>query len=137
MLILAGNLISPALAQNFPINPEDLPPQVKSYLAETFPGQTVVKATRDLEGQWYTYDVYLRDKISIGFNRKLEAVEMHCPTQLPSAALPAEVSNYIKDTYPGRFPVEWKMEESRQTVELDDGMLLEFNKKGRFVKIAD
>jgi len=54
---------------------------------------------------------------------------------LPNSVIPEKILQYVTVNYPTNFITDWKLDGKNQEVQLDNGLNLEFNIKGDFLRI--
>ena len=69
------------------------------------------------------------------FNRKKEVIAIDGVTQLPNSVIPEKILQYVNINYPTQFITDWELDFDNQQIELNNGLDLEFNKKGDFLRI--
>jgi len=114
---------------------DDLPVEISTYLTIHFPKNTIVQVIKDLDGLTKTYDILLSENISLEFNRKKEVIAIDGVTQLPNSVIPEKIHQYVNINYPTQFITDWELDFDNQQIELNNGLDLEFNKKGDFLRI--
>lgn len=114
---------------------DDLPFEISTYLTIHFPKNTIVQVIKDLDGLTKTYDILLSENISLEFNRKKEVIAIDGVTQLPNSVIPEKILQYVNINYPTQFITDWELDFDNQQIELNNGLDLEFNKKGDFLRI--
>ena len=114
---------------------DDLPVEISTYLTIHFPKNTIVQVIKDLDGLTKTYDILLSENISLEFNRKKEVIAIDGVTQLPNSVIPEKILQYVNINYPTQFITDWELDFDNQQIELNNGLDLEFNKKGDFLRI--
>lgn len=114
---------------------QDLPPQVKSYITAHFPQHNVIKYKSVVKPYKAKYKVYLNDDIKIEFNEKFDPVEIDGDAGLPDSVIPEKIVNYVRKNYQGMKIVEWERKTSKQEIELQNGVELEFDLQGNFLRI--
>lgn len=114
---------------------DDLPVEISTYLTIHFPKNTIVQVIKDLDGLTKTCDILLSENISLEFNRKKEVIAIDGVTQLPNSVIPEKILQYVNINYPTQFITDWELDIDNQQIELNNGLDLEFNKKGDFLRI--
>lgn len=114
---------------------DDLPVEISTYLTIHFPKNTIVQVIKDLDGLTKTNDILLSENISLEFNRKKEVIAIDGVTQLPNSVIPEKILQYVNINYPTQFITDWELDFDNQQIELNNGLDLEFNKKGDFLRI--
>lgn len=126
-----------ANAQDKVISESELPAKTTTYLKSHFPNHPIVQASIDKYPSSHSYDVMLRDRISLEFDSEGAVTKIESKVELPGSVIPKEITEYVRATYPDRTIVEWKLDNKHQEVELDNGLDLEFDMKGKFIRIDD
>lgn len=117
------------------ITPENLPTEIKSYVATHFPDNKVLQAVYEKDDLKKEYEVILSGNIELKFNSKKEIIDIESRTKLPDSVIPAKIREYVTENYPDNFIIGWELEDKHQQVELDNGLDLEFKMDGEFIKI--
>ncbi|HZH86586.1 MAG TPA: PepSY-like domain-containing protein [Brumimicrobium sp.] len=113
----------------------DLPKEIKKYIAKHFPDSKVLQAEREETLAGFHHEVKLDKGVELEFDGNNKIVEIDGTSILPESVIPATIFKYVKTNYPENGITDWKLEGNKQEVELDNGIELEFNKNGEFVRI--
>jgi len=113
----------------------EAPSAVAEYLNQHFSGQSILQITKDKDGFTKTYDVILDGGITLEFNRKFEIIDIDGTTQLPDSVIPTALLDYVKEKHPENFITDWELENKHQQISLDNGLSLEFDLDGKFLRI--
>ena len=113
----------------------DLPSEITSYISTHFSNNSIVQVIKDRDGLTKTYDILLSESISLEFNRKKEIIDIDGVAQLPNSVIPEKILQYVTTNYPTNFITDWELDGKNQQVQLDNGLDLEFNMKGDFLRI--
>ncbi|SRR5690554_2680411 len=113
----------------------DLPSEVTDYVTTHFPNNQIIQSTEDKDGFTKTYDVLLDGNISLEFNRKKEIIDIESLSELPNSVIPTKIKSYVETNYPNNVIIGWGLDDKNQEVELDNGIGLEFNMNGDFLRI--
>lgn len=113
----------------------DLPSEVTDYVTTHFPNNQIIQSTEDKDGFTKTYDVLLDGNISLEFNRKKEIIDIKSLSELPNSVIPTKIKSYVETNYPNNVIIGWGLDDKNQEVELDNGVGLEFNMNGDFLRI--
>ncbi len=119
------------------VTEKELPASAKTYITKHFTGVTIKQITKDRDDFTVEYDVILSDFTQLEFTSKGNIKSIKSRHPLPKTALPASVVNYVQENFPTNIINEWKLDDGRQKVELDNGVELEFDKNGNFLRIDD
>ena len=121
-------------------NPNNLPKNIKSFIATNFPDEKIVEATtehNDINGALEEYEVKFSSDVKIDFDAKGEWTEIDCfgtLVPLPRAVIPADILQYVELNYPGLAIEEIKREKGRYEVLLSDRRELKFDSNFNLVK---
>lgn len=114
----------PILAQNF----------IKKYYSTT----DISYIEKEKEGMHHDYTVYLTTGTEIEFNYQGDLKSIDCQiTPVAQGIVPQIVAEYATVHHPDQFIVEYKVDYTRQIVELNNHLELIFDLKGNFLKIDD
>ena len=102
-----------------------------------FPDNTILQAVIERDGLTKTYNIILSENISLEFNRKKEIIDIDSETKLPDSVIPAKILQYVTTNYPDNFITDWELDNKNQQVQLNNGLDLEFNMNGDFLRIDD
>lgn len=119
------------------VGSDDLPATSTNYVTTHFPDQTIVHAVREYDDLQIKYTVYLKNGVKIEFNQNGEVKEIDGNNALPDSVIPAAILAYVKSNYPSAFIKKWEVERTKQEVKLSNGITLEFDKNGNFLRIDD
>lgn len=117
------------------ISSSELPNEITSYISTHFPNNTIVEVTKDRDGLTKTYDVLLSESLNLVFNSNKQIIEIDGINQLPNSVIPEKILQYVATNYPINFITDWELDDKNQQVQLDNGLDLEFNMKGDFLRI--
>lgn len=139
---LKSTLIASTLAASISIFAQDkivpyteVPAEIQTYLKTHFPNNTVLQS--ELDNGWFKkeYEILLSNNVKLEFNEKNNIKNIDAKSALPESVIPSAISKYIKSNYPNNFITEWDLDAKRQSVELNNGVELEFNLEGKFLRI--
>lgn len=119
------------------VSPNDIPANSNNYISTHFSGQRIVQAVKEVDDLKTAYIVYLDNGTRLEFNKSGEVVEIESNAELPDSVIPASILDYVKTNYPNEFIKEWELESTKQDVKLSNGLTLEFDKNGGFLRIDD
>ena len=122
-----------------PVTPEQLPEPITAFVQQTFPGQTISFAKKDLEGFGYQYDVVLADGTQIDFDTDNQWDKIECTLEnpVPTALIPEPIVAHIQTNFPDAMIVKIDKEHYGYEVELANGLELKFNKQGVLTEVDD
>ena len=113
----------------------ETPQQIESFVNMHFPNNAILKITKEMKGNSYTYDVTLAGNIELDFNSNLEVTSIESATKLPDSVIPANIRSYVTANYPNNYIVAWELEGVNQQVELNNGVELLFTMTGEFIGV--
>lgn len=122
-------------AQDKIIPSSELPSEIKTYLKTHFPNNTVLQATVDKELFSKSYEVILQDNFTLEFDSKHRVTDISSKSELPNSVIPKPILDYIKTNYPNNTITDWELDDKNQQIELENGINLEFNMQGEFLRI--
>lgn len=114
-----------------------LPAEISSYLQNHFDGQNVVKYKTEWTALKKKHKVYLANGVKVKFDSKKEVYKIEGKAGLPLSVLPTPLAEYMKAHYPDEIFTEWKKKSYKQEIELRNGLELEFDLDGNFMRIDD
>lgn len=117
------------------ISSSKLPSEITTYISTHFPTHTVLQVTKEIDGFIKTYEIILSESLSLEFNRKKEVTDIDGISQLPNSVIPEKIRTYVSTNFSDNYIIGWKLERNTQQIKLDNGLELEFNKKGDFLRI--
>lgn len=116
------------------VNAGDIPAASANYITTHFPEQAIVHAVKAFDDLRITYTVYLKNGVKIEFDQNGEVKEIEAKDALPDSVIPAAILDHVKNNYPSAFIKKWEMESTKQEVALSNGITLEFDKNGNFLR---
>lgn len=118
---------------------KELPQEIQDFVAKHFGDVAVKSAEREVDmlnfGNGEMYEVTLDNGVKLDFNEAgaVTEIESKKNAKIPEAALPQSIVKYVKDNYTASI-VSWESDKNDQEVELSDGMDLDFDPNGKFLK---
>lgn len=139
--LAAAPQAAPAAPQAAPAAPQaqGLPAPITQFLAQHFPGTSVIRIDTDTEYGGLEYDVTLNDGSEVDFdiNHQWETVECRAKS-VPAALVPAAITSYVKATYQGAPIVKIdRKHRAGYEIEIANGLELDFDANGRLAYIDD
>lgn len=130
MMFLAGCEKERVMASN------DVPQEIQSYVETHFSSNKILQTLKDTEGLTLTYDVTLDSAISLEFNRSKEIISIDANSKLPDSVIPQKILTYVLTNYPNQVITDWEKESRKvQQIELNNGLDLEFDEDGNYLRI--
>ena len=122
-----------------PVVPEQLPVQVKTFIQQTYPGQTITFAQKDLELTGWKYEVFLADGTHIEFDTDdmWDKIESPVARPVPQQLIPAPIASHLQANFPGTVVTKIDKERNGYEIELANGMELKYNKQGVLREMDD
>ncbi|NGM62981.1 hypothetical protein G5B30_13800 [Sphingobacterium sp. SGG-5] len=128
-----------AQAQVKAISFAQLPKNAQSFISKHYSEKNVSYITEESEFlSSAEYEVRLKDGKEIDFDSKGQWKEVDGKKKaIPAAIIPAPVVAYVKKSFPENDIVKISRSSRRYEIELSNGLDLEFDKKGNFLRIDD
>lgn len=106
-----------------------LPSEAQTFITENYKGVDITQVKIDKEALGDEYEVYLSNGTSLDFNSKgeFEKAKAGRNDSVPSSVIPAEITKYIHDTYPGAYIVKYEIDKNTKEVELSNGLEINFD----------
>ena len=122
-----------------PVTAEQLPEPVKTFIQQTFPGQTISYAEKDVEMTGTKYDVVLADGTRVDFDIDgvWDKIECTMENPVPTALIPEPIVAHIRANFPDAMILKIVKEHNGYEVELANGLELKFNKQGVLTEMDD
>lgn len=122
-----------------PVVPEQLPAPIKTFVQQSFPGQTITFAQKDLELTGWKYEIFLADGTHIDFDTDdvWDKIESPLTNPIPTVLIPQPVATTIQANYPDAMITKIDKERNGYEVDLANGLELKFNKQGAIVEMDD
>lgn len=117
------------------ITDNDIPSEILSYTDNHFPENPIMQVVKDSDGWELSYDITLDGGFFLEFNRKKEVTDIEGLSMLPNSVIPAKLLTYVETNYGENFIIGWELDDRNQQIKLDNGLELEFNMKGDFLRI--
>ena len=118
-----------------PINPDALPSAATQFIKKHFQSSTINRAYIDDDVMDKDYTVYLNDGTKIEFDSNGKWKEVERRSSVPSAIVPAPISQYVKKNYPSCVIEKISQDRRGIEIELSNGLDIEFDKSYRVVEI--
>lgn len=137
--IIAAFATQTVQAQNI----KALPEGAKSYISRHFENSTINHYEKEADLLDIEHKVYLNfngASFRLEFDKYGNITEVRSidnKTPLPQSVLPVKITQHANGKFPNAGIVEWEKKRSVQTVELDNGVELVYNRQGNFLRIDD
>lgn len=137
--LIAGLLFSfSAHAQKTTITAAELPAKAQTFLKEHFANENTLAIVKDKETFSTDYKVRFSNNTEVEFDSKGNWEEIdgnHNP--IPTAAIPAKIASYVKSNYKETSIIKIDKGYWGYEVDLSNGIELEFDSNGKFLRIDD
>lgn len=115
----------------------ELPQKAQVFIKQNFTkekAQQILKETGELIDTGY--DVVFKNKLKIKFDRKGDWKEVDGKrSPIPTDFIPDKIIKYIQRSFPNNYVVKIEREKRKYEVEITNGLELEFDLDGNFIKI--
>ncbi len=136
LALLATLAITPAFAEERPINITEIPQTAKTFIAENFAETEAIVAILDKELFTQTYEVILADGTKIEFDKAGNWKEIICKKKaVPSQLIPQEIASQIAEKYPKALILQIDRDKKKYDIELNNDIELTFNSKYKLTEI--
>lgn len=127
-----------ANAQDRIIHQTELPMEIQHYLKMHFPNNKVIKVEEDKGYYSTSYEIKLQNDIELEFDG-IVIKEIDSDTRLPNSVIMPSIIEFVAINYPNSYIKEWERNDkgTKQQVKLNNGLELEFNRIGQFIKLDD
>lgn len=136
MIVLASVLLSlNACADRAQVGSfTNLPQPAQTFVETYFAKADIAVILYEREGLHNEYEVRLNDGTYIEFDYQGNLEKVDCQTRpVPTGIVPVSIVQYVETNHPTMFIVEYSIDRRRQSVELNTGMEIEFDKAGKFL----
>lgn len=138
VLLLSLSLLfavtSNACTKDHPITIDQLPQTSQQFIRTHFASLTVASIMADND----SYDVRFTNGTEVEFDKKGEWEDVDCVADaVPAAIIPSAIKNHISTNYPSNFIVEISKDHRKYDVKLNNGLEMEFDKNGQFLRMDD
>lgn len=135
LLCLLSETVQAQKAQKVHLN--DLPEKARSFIQKNFSQEKIkdiLKETEDLLD--IEYKVSFPDKLKIKFDRRGDWKEVDGNRHaIPTRFIPESILVYITKRFPNNSVVKIEKDRKSYEVEISNGLELEFDTDGKFIKI--
>lgn len=136
LIILIGTVVAAGARDTFAHDDSVLPQAARTVIANNFKAKVSVVKIKKLMGHTKEYEVLLADGCEITFDSKgnWEKVEVSKTGSVPAGFIPSGISGYVRKNHSGTRIVGIEKEKRGYEVELSDGIDIEFDRKGNFIR---
>ncbi len=125
-----------AFAQEVIVPFNQLPAKAKTFINQHFKGVKVMNVIQDKDVFSKDFDVNFENGTKVEFDRTGNWKEIKTLSgSVPSSLVPAKIKQYISNNYKGANIVEINKDAYKIDVELSNGVDLDFDKNGNFLRI--
>ena len=117
------------------LSESEIPSPIIIFKTQHFSDTTLIRAIKDKEWNTTTYEVYLEGDFELEFNSSYEITDIDGSTKLPNSVIPQALLDYVSQNYTTNFITDWELELNHQQIELNNGIELEFEKDGIFIRV--
>ena len=128
-IVISGNVYSQVN------NSANAPDEIQKFLNTHYQDKSVIKFKQNKDKDQMKYKITLSDNTKLKFDNNYKIVEIDSKGKVPESVVPIDILTYVKTNYPDNYITDWELENSNQHIELNNGVELEFNMKGEFVRI--
>ena len=116
----------------------ELPQKAQTYLKTHFKAKVNhINIDKNILGN-KDYEVILSNGSEIDFDNDGNMKEVDCGTAaVPSSVVPKVIQQYVRNNYKGRKITKIEVSKHKYEIELNNGLDLEFDRSGRFLRVDD
>lgn len=118
-----------------PVAFDNVPEQVQKEVLKNFTKDQIQFVIADKEFLHYEYEFVLSNGLELEYDDKAVLLQAESKSGVPEALIDTEILSYIKTTFPNAVITEYKLDDGRKEVELNNEMELIFDKKNQFLRI--
>lgn len=123
-------------AQEEIIKTSELPVSAVEFLSENFKDNPIKHVVKDTDGEKVTFEVKLTDGTKVEFSQKGKWKEVDGKKKaIPTAYIPQTILDYVKANYPREQITHIDKGHKDYDVDLSNGVDLEFDLTGKFLRI--
>lgn len=127
-----SDLLSPV---NLSVSYQQMPANVKSFIAKHYPKATVVKYESKTTLTGKKYEVKLNNGAEIDFDKNGNWEEISDKQGIPTVLIPAKIKSYLNQHYKGVKVESIDKDGNKIKVDLLNDIDLEFDKNGNFLRV--
>ena len=134
--MLGFSMIS--FAQDRAINYNQMPKTSQQFVNKYFGVKQVGSTILDDDYFSKEYKVYLNNGTKVEFegNGSWKEIDGN-HTAIPTGFIPAKITNYVKRSFPNTMITKIEKDRNSIDIELNNGLDVEFDRNGNFVRIDD
>lgn len=136
MLMTLTSLYFCAIAQNKVILFSDLPQAAQKFISNNYSAKEVSYVVMDKEFFSTSYEVKMNNGIEIEFDGKGNWKEVDAGLlSVPNNVVPKKIRQYVNKSFPNNEIVKISRNKRKYEIELKNGLDIEFNKQGEFLRV--
>lgn len=125
-------------ATDRPIQVTELPQAAQQFLTANFPNVKVALVTEDSDILEKSYEVTFNTVDKVEFDRAGAWTEVKCKnSEVPAAVIPAQIAQFVANTYPGAKILSIERDRHRYEIELSNGWEIKFDTNFNVIDIDD
>ncbi len=125
---------SNACVKDHPITIDQLPQTAQQFIKAHFSQLKVSVIMADND----SFDVLFENGYKVDFDKKGNWEEVDCLNDtVPVSIVPPAIQNHVRSHYTNNYIVEIAKDNRKYDVQLNNGLDLEFDKDGKFLRIDD
>lgn len=139
LTLMVFGLMSCESSDRIAIEFTQLPNNAQNFIKTHFPDKTISIIFYDKDIFDKDYEVVFEDTSNVDFNSKGEwtEIEVKSAPGVPTAAIPAAITNYINAKHPTTFITKINKDRRDYEVELRNGIDIVFDKNGNTIRYDD
>ena len=111
---------------------DQLPQAAQTFLKTHFAAKVPLVLTAD----WDDYTIRYESGEKVEFDKSGDWKDIECyNSKVPNEAVPAQISSYITQNYPGKSIIKLERHRSVYEVKLNNGMEVEFNRNFQVIDV--
>ena len=116
------------------LSESEIPTEITAYQSLHFPDNPILEAVQHNENT-QSYEIRLEGNFELDFDEAFNIIDIDGTTQLPDSVIPEDLLAYASENYAGNVITDWEIELNHQQIGLDNGVELEFEMDGTFIRI--
>jgi len=137
LVLLASVFILASCQKEKVVSEDKLPSSSNTYITTHFPDQKIVQVVKDVDNLTTTFEVYLDNGVKLEFTKQGEIIEINGNDKLPDSVIPTPILEFVTTNYAGQVIKSWEKDTTKQEVKLSNGLTLEFDLNGVFLRIDE
>ncbi len=117
------------------VSTDRLPGNAQTYITQHFSGHEILQVVKERDDLKTSYEVYLSEGYKLDFDKNGKIRGVEGSNRLPDSVVPPSLLTYVNSQYPDQFVRDWELDDRGQEIKLSNGMELQFDKEGNFLRI--